>query len=151
MWKNIVLLALLITISSCGSKKVVVEKGTNNTIKESADMGESVDLSYQSLGNDIGDVSLHLYKNHTFQFKMKVFASEEDDDSKNTHIDAKGTYTCDGDWKTLHFKNPKFSLAAIFDGQYANLSEVKLIDKETVKINTSKNALPIWGILCEKE
>jgi hypothetical protein len=148
MWKSIVILSLLITFSSCGSKKAVVNSEKNETAIESA---ESVDLAYKSLGNDLGSIYLQLFKNNTFKFKMKVFASEDDDSEKSTNIDAKGTYTNEGDWKTLKFKNPKFSLAAIFDKQFGDSSFFKVIDEETVKINTAKDALPIWGVVCEKQ
>lgn len=149
MWKNIAILSLLIIVSSCGSKKTAVNSEKNKT--DNVSTVEGVDMAYKSLGNDMGSIHLQLFKNNTFKFKMKVFASEDDDDGKSTNIDTKGTYTNDGDWKTLNFKNPKFSLAAIFDKAYGNASFFEVIDKETVKINTSKNALPIWGIVCEKE
>lgn len=112
---------------------------------------EGVNMAYKSLGNDMGSIHLQLFENNTFKFNMKVFASEDDDDGKSTNIDTKGTYTNDGDWKILSFKNPKFSLAAIFDSQYGDASYFKVLDNQTVKINTSKEALPVWGIVCEKQ
>ena len=152
MWKNIILIALVIGISSCGSKKTVVDSDKTKTKKEIVSTVKGVDMAYQSLGNDMGSIYLELFENNTFKFKMKIFPSEDDDsESKTTNIDTKGTYTNDGSWKILHFKNPKFSLAAIFDPQFANTSYFEVLDKERVRINTSKNTLPIWGVICEKQ
>lgn len=154
MWKNVVLIVLVIAVSSCGSKKSSVEAEKNVAVvdvKENVDTSVGTDVSYKSLGNDMGDIALQLFKDNTFKFKMKIFASEDDDDTKTTTIDTKGTYKNDGDWKILNFKKPKFSLAAIFDSQYGGPSHFQVIDEETVKINTAKNALPIWGVLCEKQ
>ncbi len=137
MWKNIIILGLLITITSCGSKKSAVGNEANKSAKEIANTVEGVDVTYKSLGNDMGSIYLQLFKNNTFKFKMKVFPSEDDEDSKTTTIDTKGTYTNDGDWKVLNFNKPKFSLAAIFDKQFGDASFFKVIDEETVKIYCS--------------
>lgn len=147
MWKNIVLLCLLITISSCGSKKTAVETSTDS--KEVV-LGKSEAVSYKSLGNGVASISLQLFENNTFKFDFKSIP-QPDTDEKAITISEKGTYTTDGDWKKLNFKNPKFSLAAIFDANYAGSADFKVIDTENVKINTSKNALPIWGVVCEKQ
>ncbi len=137
MWKNILILVLLITISSCGSKKTAVEASKKT-------------VSYKSLGNGVASISLQLFENNTFKFDFKSIP-QPDTDEKAVKISEKGTYTTDGDWKTLNFKNPKFSLAAIFDKQYSSASDFKVIDEEHVKINAAKNALPIWGVVCEKQ
>jgi hypothetical protein len=147
MWKNIVIIALLISISSCGTKKTAMSSS-----KESKEvvLGKTQVVSYKSLGNGVASISLQLYENNTFKFDFKSIP-QPDTDEKSVAISEKGTYTSDGSWKTLNFKNPKFSLAAIFDKQYSNASDFKMIDEENVKINTSKNALPIWGVVCERE
>ena len=147
MWKNIAILSLLIIVSSCGSKKTAM-----NSSKESKEvvLGNIQAVSYKSLGNGVASISLQLYENNTFKFDFKSIP-QPDTDEKTIAISEKGTYTSDGSWKILNFKNPKFSLAAIFDKQYSNASDFKVIDEENVKINTSKNALPIWGVVCEKE
>ncbi len=147
MWKIIVILGLLITISSCGSKKTAVESSKNS--KEVV-LGKSNTISYKSLGNGVASISLQLFENKTFKFDFKSIP-QPDTDEKTIAISEKGTYTTDGDWKTLNFKNPKFSLAAIFDKQFGDSSFFKVIDEENVKINTAQNALPIWGVVCEKQ
>ncbi len=147
MWKNILLLALLITISSCGSKKTAMK--SSNESKEVV-LGKSEVLSYKSLGNGVATISIQLYENNTFKFNFKSIP-QPGTDEKPVKISEKGTYTSDGSWRTLNFKNPKFSLAAIFDTQYATASDFKVIDEENVKINTSKKAISIWGVVCEKQ
>ncbi len=147
MWKKIILIALVITLSSCGAKRKGVEAS-----KESKEvvLGKSEAISYKSLGNGVASISLELYKNNTFKFDFNSIP-QPDTDEKPVKISEKGTYTSDGDWKTLNFKNPKFLLSAIFDSQFASAADFKVIDKENVKINTSKTALPIWGVVCEKQ
>lgn len=147
MWKNIVILGLLITLSSCGSKKTVVE---NSKDSKEVVLGKSEAVAYKSLGNGVASISLQLFENNTFKFDFKSIP-QPDTDEKTIAISEKGTYTSDGNWKTLNFKKPKFSLAAIFDSQYGDSSYFKVLDKETVKINTAKEALPIWGVVCEKQ
>lgn len=147
MWKNIIIIGLLITISSCGSKKTAVEASKDS--KEVV-VGKRETVSYKSLGNGVASISLKLFENDTFQFDFKSIP-QPDTEEKTVTISEKGTYTSDGNWKILNFKNPKFSLAAIFDAQYSNASDFQVIDNEKVKINTAKNALPIWGVVCEKQ
>ena len=148
MWKNLAIICLVITISSCGSKKTATEK-TSKDSKEVV-LGKSAAVSYKSLGNGVASISLQLFENNTFKFDFTSIPQPETDE-KAVKISEKGTYTSDGDWKTLNFKNPKFSLAAIFDKQFGDSSFFKVVDEENVKINTAKNALPIWGVVCEKQ
>lgn len=147
MWKNILLLALLITISSCGSKKTAVKSSKDS--KEVV-LGKIEAVSYKSLGNGVASISLKLFENNTFKFDFKSIPQPESTE-KPVVISEKGTYTVDGNWKILNFKNPKFSLAAIFDNTYAGAADFRIIDAENVKINTSKNTLSIWGVVCEKQ
>ncbi|MDP2688059.1 MAG: hypothetical protein Q8O62_12605 [Aequorivita sp.] len=147
MWKNIIIIGLLITIFSCGSKKTAVENSENS--KEVV-VGKINTVSYKSLGNGVASISLQLFENDTFKFDLKSIP-QPGENEKPVKISEKGTYITEGNWKILNFNNPKFSLAAIFDKQYSNASDFQVIDNEKVKINTAKNALPIWGVVCEKQ
>ncbi len=147
MWKNIIILGLLITITSCGSKKTAMEASNNS---EEVVLGKNEALAYKSLGNDMGTISLQLFENNTFKFDFKSIP-QPGTAEKPVKISEKGTYISEGNWKTLTFKNPKFSLNAIFDTDYAAGTDFKVIDNENVKLNTTKKSLSIWGILCEKE
>ncbi|MDN3725071.1 hypothetical protein QRD02_11805 [Aequorivita sp. SDUM287046] len=147
MWKKIILIVAVITLSSCGAKRKGVEAS-----KESKEvvLGKSEAVSYKSLGNGVASISLQLFENNTFKFDFNSIP-QPDTNEKPVKISEKGTYTSDGNWKLLNFKNPKFSLAAIFDSNYAGAADFRVIDENNVKINTSKNALPIWGVVCEKQ
>jgi len=147
MWKNIIIIGLLIIISSCGSRKTATEASKDS---KEVSLGKIEAVSYKSLGNGVASISLQLFENNTFKFDLKSIPQPETD-QKVVKVSEKGTYTSDGDWKILNFKDPKFSLASIFDANYAGAADFKVIDKENVKINTSKNALPIWGVVCEKQ
>ncbi len=147
MWKYIVILGLLITVSSCGSKKTAVKAS-----KESKEivLGKNQTVAYKSLGNGVAAISLKLFENNTFTFDFKSIP-QPGTDEKPVIISEKGTYISDGNWMVLNFKDPKFSLAAIFDGNYADAAHFKVLDGDNVKINTAKKALPIWGVVCEKQ
>ncbi len=147
MWKNIILIGLIISLSSCGAKRKSVEASKDS--KEIV-LGKSEAVSYKSLGNGVASISLQLFENNTFKFDFKSIP-QPDTNEKVVKISENGTYTSEGNWKILNFKSPKFSLAAIFDKQFGDSTFFKIIDKENVKINTSKNALPIWGVVCEKQ
>ncbi|PHR14644.1 MAG: hypothetical protein COA40_00165 [Aequorivita sp.] len=138
---------MIVALSSCGAKKKGVE--ASNESKEIV-LGRSEVVSYKSLGNGVASISLQLFKNNTFKFDFKSIPQPESTE-KPVIISKKGTYTADGNWKILNFKNPRFSLAAIFDKTYAGAADFKVIDEENVKINTSKNTLSIWGVVCEKQ
>ncbi len=146
--KFFIIIGLTLITLSCGSKKSAVTSVDKSVTEK---IVEGVNVSYKSLGNDQASISLQLLKNNTFKFNMKILASEDDEDSKTSTIDEKGTYTSDGNWKTLKFKNPKISLATIFDKKYGTSDAFEVIDEKTVKINVAQKALPIWGVLCEKE
>ena len=147
MWRYLVIIGLLATLSSCGTKRKGVDASKDS--KEIV-LGKHELVSYQSLGNGVAGISLKLYENNTFKFDFESIP-QPDTDEKASVISEKGTYVSDGSWKILNFKNPKFSLAAIFDSQYGDSSYFKVVDKENVKINTAKDELPIWGVICEKE
>lgn len=153
MWKNIVLIALVITVSSCGSKKTAMKsaKEAKEIVRDNeVVLGTSEAVAYKSLGNGVASISLQLFENNTFKFDFESIPQPETDE-KAAIISEKGTYTSDGSWKILKFKKPEFSLSAIFDKNYADAAYFEVIDNESVKINTSKKALPIWGVVCEKQ
>lgn len=153
MWKNIILIALVIGVSSCGSKKTAMKSSKESKEVVRANeivLGKNEAVSYKSLGNGVASISLKLFENNTFKFDFKSIP-QPDTDEKPIFISEKGTYISDGSWKILNFKDPKFSLAAIFDNNYGDAAHFKVIDEENVKINTSKSALPIWGVICEKQ
>lgn len=147
MWRYLVILGFVVTLSSCGAKKKRVEASKSS--KEIV-LGENEAVSYKSLGNGVASIALVLYENDTFKFDFQSIP-QPGTDEKASIISEIGTYKSDGNWKTLHFKKPKFSLATIFDAQFADKNFYEVLDKENVRINSSKEALPIWGVVCERE
>jgi hypothetical protein len=147
MWKYFVIIGLIATLSSCGAKREGVDASKDS--KEIV-LGKNEVVSYNSLGNGVAKISLSLYENDTFRFDFQSIPQPETDE-KATIISEKGNYTTEGSWKILNFKDPNFSLSAIFDDQYADTSFFEVLDKENVKINISKDILPIWGVVCERQ
>src|SRR5690606_27257666 len=147
MWKNIILIAAVITLSSCGAKRKGVEAS-----KESKEvvLGKSEAVSYKSLGNGVASISLELYQNNTFKFDFNSIP-QPDTEEKAVNISDKGTYTSEGDWKTLYYKHPKLSLTDKFDKQFGDANIFKVIDNQNVKINNTMNAFPIWGYVCDNQ
>jgi hypothetical protein len=137
MWKNILIIGLLITISSCGSKKNAVE--TSNEI-----------ITYKSLGNDIGDVNLYFKKNGTFQLSFRSVEAPVGED-KPVKVVYKGNFTSNKNdaWKTLTFTHPDFVANGVFDT--SKEKGVQIINQKVVKINTDKKTLSIWELVCEKQ
>ncbi len=146
MWKYIALMLVLVGLSSCGSKKKTV-----NNPREAREivLGKQT-TAYKSLGNGVAAISLHLYDNNTFKFDFRSIPQPETEE-ESVVISEKGTFVSEDNWKTLNFTNPEFSLAAIFDPQFGDETYYQVLDRENVKINTSQEMLPIWGVVCEKE
>lgn len=146
MWKNIMIIGMVFAFISCGSSKKSV-----NTSKESDKivLGNQT-FAYNSIGNGVALISLNFYDNNTFKFDFKSIPQPETDE-KTVKISEKGTYISDGAWKILHFKDPKFLVAAIFDTDFNSGKEFVVIDEEHVKIDTSKKSLSIWGVVCDKK
>lgn len=136
MYRKLIVLVVVLAAVSCG----------NNGIT----LGKTEVVGYQSLGNGVADISLKLYENQTFLLKLESLSQPEIDE-KPIEISEIGTYTSEGAWKTLHFKNQKFSLDAIFDEQFLSYNEFIVIDESKVKIDTTKEVIPIWGVLCERK
>lgn len=147
MWKNIMFVAMVFAFISCGSsrKGVDASKDSNKIV-----LGKTPAVSYKSLGNGVASISLELYENNTFKFDFKSIP-QPGTDEKEVKISEKGTYTSDGNWKILNFKDPKFLLTAIFDTDFAQAKEFEVLDDENVRIDTSKKSLSIWGVVCEKK
>ena len=147
MWKNMLILLLVITISSCGSKKNVIDasKDSKEVVNE-----KDANVAYESLGNDVAEVKLYLKKNGSFQLNFKTLEAPvgQDDPVKLVY---KGNYTStetDG-WKTLTFTHPDFVANGVFDSRKDQ--GIQIISDKIVKINTDKHTLSMWGLVCEKQ
>lgn len=136
MYRKLILLAIVLAMVSCGDKGIT--------------LGKTEVVVYESLGNGVANISLKLYENNTFLFKLNSISQPETNDEPIV-VSEIGTYTSEGNWKHLNFKNQKFSLEAIFDNQFSESNEFQVIDDSTVKINTAKQVIPIWGVICKRK
>lgn len=144
MLKKIGIIVVLAILASCGAKKNV------ETASERVQLGDTTVVYYESLGNGVASIDLELFDNNTFQFIFKSIPQPSEEE-KPIKISEKGTYTSEGNWKTLRFYNTKFDVASLFDSNYGDASEFKVVDHQTVKINTSSKIITIWGVACEKK
>ncbi|WP_339698514.1 hypothetical protein [uncultured Marixanthomonas sp.] len=141
MFKKYLLVIIVLSLfTACGSKKQIAE----------VTLGTEQTLAYKSLGNGVAAISLLFFKNNTFQLNFKSIPQPETDDKPVVRSE-KGTYTGEGNWKTLQFLSNGFDATALFDAQYNNPNEVEVLSENTVKVNTDEQAITIWGILCERE
>lgn len=145
MLRYLTVLGLALTMISCGATKVGSSKESDAIV-----LGKTEVVNYHSLGNGVADISLKLYENNTFLFEMESIPQPDTRD-KSLQISEKGTYTSEGKWKLLKFQKPKFSLEALFDSQFSQGNDFKVINKESVKINTESSIIAIWGVNCEKK
>lgn len=136
-------LVLVISLSSCGAKRVKSSAESSGIV-----LGKTVVTNYHSLGNGVADINLAFYENNTFLLDIKSIAQPGSND-KPFKIHEKGTYKKEGNWNVLSFKDSKFSVPSVFDASLSNPGDFEIINEETVKINNSKDGIMIWGIFCE--
>lgn len=136
----ITIILLAVAVTSCGSKKKITE----------VTLGTEKAVSYKSLGNGVAAISLVLFNNNTFQLNFKSIPQPETNDKPVVRSE-KGTYTGEDNWKTLQFLSKGFDATALFDAQYNNPNEVKVVSENTVKVNIAEQTITIWGVLCERE
>jgi len=149
--KKIFLICIVVLLASCGAKKKAVNTSSEETTKYTLpEPKESAVIAYESLGNGVASIGLQFFKNNTFQFDFKSIPQPESDD-KPLNITERGSYTSEGTWKILKFRKIKFSLESVFDPSFSNGNDFKVLDENTVKVNTANKVLAIWGVACEKQ
>lgn len=147
MLKKVVLLVCVVVFASCGAKK----KAANNVAKAASNitLGNET-FAYKSLGNGVASIAIQFYDNNTFQFQF-VSIPQPGSDDEPAVISEKGNFTSDSTWRTITFQNPEFSVASLFDSNYSTGNDFKVIDKQSVSINTAKKTISVWGVVCEKK
>lgn len=151
MLRNVMVLLIAVSLASCGAKKNVAttENTTVATEIKEVETGTNPTIAYKSLGNGVASIQLELFENDLFIFELTSIPQPEDGGDA-IKISEKGTFISEGNLKTLKFRNPKFSLSALFDATYGGSNEFKVIDDRTVRINTDKKTIMIWGVACER-
>jgi hypothetical protein len=106
-------------------------------------------LVYQSTANGVAEILLTLKPNRKFTFYMRIIPQPMTEE-KESIVKASGKWSKRGNWMRLVFRGKKVILNALFDKNYANNNEFKIIDERTVDLNTQLDVLTIWGVPCIK-
>jgi hypothetical protein len=80
---------------------------------------------------------------------MKILPQPMSND-KESIINTSGKWSRQGNRTRLTFKKKKLDVSALFDINYADENQFKIIDERSVDINDTLNELTIWGVLCIK-
>lgn len=153
MLKKAVFLLCVVLFASCGAKK----KAANSVAGTTANVSEKTSkvrlgnetFAYKSLGNGVASIAIQFYDNDTFQFQF-ISIPQPGSGDEYAEILEKGNYTTNGAWRTITFQNPSFSVASLFDSEYSTGDDFKVIDEQSVAINTAKKTISVWGVVCEK-
>ena len=144
MKKAILFIALFITSCATGTKlKDNAINGDN-----AQDIKESVVL-YESAANGVAEIRLTIKPDYKFLFYMRIIPQPMSNDRESI-INASGKWSKQGNWTRLTFRKKKLIISALFDQDYAENSQFKIIDERTVDINDRLDELTIWGVLCIK-
>ncbi|WP_179009649.1 hypothetical protein [Winogradskyella forsetii] len=157
-----IFIVLILIIFSCQSKKS--EKTQNAELNTEAEIikSENIILNdtvvYLSGDNDMALIKMTLVPNGTFDFYMSIYPeitleNEVETEAENDIINLNGTWSGNGETMSLRFanrKNDTLNLNDIFDVNYKDGNEFKVIDQNTVEIDYSLDKLNIWGISCYK-
>lgn len=119
-----------------------LEKSFNTTIENT--------VIYQSGANGLADIRLTINPNGDFNYFMKTIPQPMTDDDV-VIINSTGTWTKKDNWVQLIFLKNKPILSAVFDKNYADTNQFRLIDTNTIEININQQGISIWGIECNQE
>ena len=144
MRKTLLFIALFITACATSTKL----KDNSNKSDNVKDIKGSV-LVYQSAANGVADILLNIKPDNTFSLYMRIIPQPMSND-KESIINTSGKWSKQGNWTRLTFRKKKLNVSALFDRNYADENQFKIIDERTVDINDKLNELTIWGVLCIK-
>jgi hypothetical protein len=144
MRKKLVFMALLFT-ACASSTKVSDNSSKSDKVKDR----EGSVLVYQSAANGVADIVLNIKPDNTFSLYMKILPQPMSND-KESIINTSGKWSRQGNRTRLTFKKKKLDVSALFDINYADENQFKIIDERSVDINDTLNELTIWGVLCIK-
>ncbi len=150
---------LISTLISCNSdsenqkvesnKKEVVKKDSQQ-LKKNFNTTIENPIIYQSGANGLANIRLTINPNGKFDYFMQTIPQPMTDDEA-VIINSSGKWTKKDNWVQLTFLKNKPILSAVFDTNYADTNQFKLIDTNTIEINIDKKGISIWGIECNQE
>lgn len=122
--------------------KISIENKINTIIKDT--------IIFQSGSNGLADIKLVIIPDGNFAFHMRTIPQPMTEEEE-VIINSTGTWLKKDNWIILDFiKNKSFFLKAVFDSNYADENEFKVINESTVAINITLKQLYIWGVACDK-
>ena len=159
--KNSTFLLLFLICISCQKKNT--EKTKNFQKPELNTKTESIKpdrlalndtVVYLSAGNDLALIKLTLIPDGTFDFYMSIYPEQmQETNPKSDIIKSNGTWYGNEKSILLNFakrEKDTLNLNALFDSNYKEGNEFKVIDQNTVEINYTLEKINIWGISCYK-
>lgn len=133
------------------SNKELSNKDTATLIKNNNTKIITDSIIYQSEPNGLAEIRLTIIPNGEFEYFMQTISQPMSNDDDEVIISSYGKWTKKDNWIELVFEKNKPELNAVFDINYADSNQFKVIDTNTVKININRNSIYIWGINCQKE
>jgi len=158
MTRILLILTILFLVSCSSDSKqqktepndIEIPKKTSVPIIEDVNTSIENSIIFQSESNGLADIRLTIMPNGKFTYFMQIIPQPMTDDEVAT-INSTGKWTKKANWIKLLFEKDKPTISAVFDINYADSNQFKIIDTNTVEININQNGIYIWGIYCEKE
>jgi hypothetical protein len=156
--RTTIFLVLILIVFSCQKKKSEkthnAELNTETEIIESEKLVLNDTIVYLSGDNDLALIKLTLIPNGTFDFYMSIYPEPmQESEPESDIINANGIWSGNEKTVLLNFaerKKDTLNLNDIFDSNYKEGNEFKVISKNTLEIDYSLDKLNIWGISCHK-
>lgn len=156
--KKAIFLVLILVILSCQSKKSEKPQNTESNTQTENIKSEKLVINdtvfYLSGDNDLALIKLTLIPNGTFDFYLSIYPEQmQDAEPESNVINSNGTWSGNGKTVSLNFavrNKDTLNLNDLFDSNYKQGNEFKVIDQNTVEIDYSLDKLNIWGISCYK-
>ncbi len=153
-----IFLVLILIVFSCQKKKSEktknAELNTETEILKSEKLVINDTIVYLSGNNDLALIKLTLIPNGTFDFYMSIYPEPmQDVEPESDIINSNGTWSRNKKTVLLNFakrKKDTLNLNDLFDSNYKEGNEFKVIDQNTVEIDYTLDKLNIWGISCHK-
>ena len=153
-----IFLVLILIAFSCQSKKSEktqnAELNTESEIIKPENLVLKDTVVYLSGDNDLALIKLTLIPNGTFDFYMSIYPEPmQDTEPESDIINSNGTWSGNGKTVSLNFaerNKETLNLNDLFDSNYKQGNEFKVINQNTVEIDYSLDKLNIWGISCYK-
>ena len=141
------LFAILLLFTACSGSKNITGGSLNTDLNE--ETLKECEHAYLSGANDVAEILMLLKNSGKFSLSMVILPQPLTEDEIE-YIHTSGKWSQQGNWITLTFKNRKLDLNALFDLNYADENQFRVVDERNVEINDLPGELVIWGIGCER-